>query len=274
MALWNRRSKDESSKSTAAVPSSTADTAGDSPTVLQLLAKPEPIRLETIGDKGLVTLIASAIVNPFGPTLNVLAVDGDPQPYRELPVIRLMLNPFAQEAEQVGLARIGTSWDLPATLPPFFSSIAGSCPTILLPSAMLDHRAAQTLCARFLEAFDDGLEVLEKVRRFPGDPWNRIQQDVDGLGDVLEDIERGKEKAGADRRLAPEEADELAAKLLDEESLKQELAALFYAWKGSIDFQSGSLATRALSLDEFARYFSLIAPSCRMPDLDEPGRSA
>ena len=36
-----------------------------------------------------------------GPTLNALEVDGDPVPGRELPVIRVLLNPFTQEAEQV-----------------------------------------------------------------------------------------------------------------------------------------------------------------------------
>jgi hypothetical protein len=199
----------------------------------------------------------------------VLAIVGDPQPGQELPVVRALLNPFTQEAEEVGMAWIGETWDLATDLRPFFSSIAGSCPTVLLPSAMLDDGEALALCSDFLQIFDDGVELLEKVRRFPGDPWNRVQEDVGGIGDVVRQFELAEEPAAVRRALNREEARELAASLLDEENLKHELAAFFYAWKGSIEFQSGALVQEALSLDGFARYFSVIAPSCRVPDMDD-----
>jgi hypothetical protein len=65
------------------------------------------------------------------------------------------------------------------------------------------------------------------------------------------------------------EARELASLLLDEETLKKEFAAFFYAWKGSIDFQSGSMADEALSLEDFLGWLSVIRPSCRMPEMSD-----
>lgn len=237
-------------------------------TVLHLSPSPRKVSSRNVGQGGMLTLLATGIVNPFGPTLNALMVDGDPELGRELPVLRLMLNPFVQEIEHVGEAKIGESWNLAGDLPPFFSSIAGSCPTILMPSAMLDEAAALALCAEFLQVFDDGFELREKVGRHPGDPFSRVQEDVEGLGDILSQFQAGAELDEAKRRLTPEEARHLAAILLDHENLKKELGAFFYAWKGSIDFQSGSLASEALSLEDFTGWFSMIVPSCRMPELE------
>jgi hypothetical protein len=237
-------------------------------TVLELAPSPKEISTQKVGQDGMLTLLATGLVNPFGPTLNALVIDGDPEPGRTLPVLRLMLNPFVQEFEQVGSATIGESWNLAGDLPPFFTSITGSCPSILMPSAMLDDSAALMLAAEFLQLFDDGFELREKVRRHPGDPFNRVQEDVDGLGDMLRQFTGGEELADTKRRLTPDEARELATTLLDQDNLKKELGAFFYAWKGSIDFQSGSIASEALTLEDFAGWFSLIAPSCRMPDLE------
>ena len=214
MAFWRKRVKEEQAEvrtTSDGTPQLSAESLPDTPTVLQAVT-PSRLRAKDIGRSGTVTLLATGIVNPFGPTLNVLAVDGEPTLGAQLPVLRLLLNPFTQEAEQVGLAKIGRTWNLATDLPPFYSCIAGSCPTVLLVSAMLDDEEAVALCSGFLQIFRDGPEVLEKIRRFPGDPWNRIQGDVDGLGDVLGEAELGEESAVVARTLTPEESIELAMK--------------------------------------------------------------
>ena len=61
-----------------------------------------------------------------------------------------------------------------------------------MPSTMLDDEEALALCTDFLQIFDDGFELLEKVRRFPGDPWKQVQEDVEGIGDILEQVELEK----------------------------------------------------------------------------------
>lgn len=269
MALWKKRRQEHTEEATPPPVAQTVQAeSAPAATVLQLSPSPREISTRNVGKEGMLTLLATGIVNPFGPTFNAIVVDGDPKPGRELPVLRFMLNPFVQELEQVGVARIGESWNLVSDLPPFFPSIAGSCPSILMPSQMLDDSAALELCAGFLQLFDDGFELREKVRRHPGDPFNRVQEDVEGLGDMLRQLVAGEEPTDAKRRLTPEEARDLAATLLDQENQKQELGAFFYAWKGSIDFQSGSMASDALSLDDFAGWFSRIAPSCRVPGLE------
>ena len=234
MALWRRRRREqeEGALGRTAPPSDYAWSASDAPTVLRLVDNPRSVATTKLGQDAVLTLLATGIVNPFGPTLNVLAIVGDPQPEQELPVVRALLNPFTQEATEVGFARIGERWDLAAHLRPFFSFIAGSCPTVLMPSTMLDDEEALALCTDFLQIFDDGFELLEKVRRFPGDPWKRVEE-VEGIGDILQQAELGEEPADTRRTLTQEEARALAISLLDEENLKQELAA-FYAWNSSM----------------------------------------
>lgn len=271
MTFWKKRRQEEPDETAPlrAAPTVPAEKARDTPTVLEMLASPKEAAPREVGQDGMLTLLATGIVNPFGPTLNALVVDGDPEPGLDLPILRFMLNPFVQEIEQVGVAKIGTSWNLAEDLQPLYPSIAGSCPSIVMPSATLDDDGALELCSGFLQSFDDGFGLLEKVRRFPGDPWNRVQSDVDGLGDILKQFQAGDEHVEGARRLTTEEARELASSLLNEENLKAELGALFYAWKGSIDFQSGSIAADALSFEDFAGWFSLIAPSCRLPDVGD-----
>jgi hypothetical protein len=91
MALWKRRRDPDEEVTTPRT--TTASTAAGS-TVLELLAVPKQVSVRKVGRKGTLTFMATGIVNPFGPTLNVLAIDGNPEPGREAPLLRFMLNPF------------------------------------------------------------------------------------------------------------------------------------------------------------------------------------
>jgi hypothetical protein len=208
-------------------------------------------------------------MNPFGPTLNALVLDGESGAERQLPVLYLMLNPFSQKVTEVGRATIADEWNLFGELPRFSHLPFGSCPTLLLPSAMLTHEDAVLLYARFLATFDDGYEVLGGVRQFPGDPWKRVKQAMDGIGGTLARLMAGQEDA-AGRKLTEDEAMELSADLLEPANLRSELEAFLAAWHGSIKFQGhGGVAATAMSVDEFARYLGMLAASCNLPELGE-----
>ena len=68
---------------------------------------------------------------------------------------------------------------------------------------------------------------MRKVRQFPGDPWNRVQQDMDGLVDVARQVIEGQ-GAPKEKPLTDSEAHELAAHLLRPENLDAELKAFMY----------------------------------------------
>lgn len=238
-------------------------------TTITLLESPERSSLAELEKGKLTTLFAAGIVNPFGPTLTVAAAQGILESDKQMPIVRMMLNPFSQECDVVGEIRIGETFDPRKDLPSLFPLISGACPTLLLPVSYLGPEISVDFYAQFLTSFADGSDVLNKVRRHPKDPWSRIQEEVDGLAGMMERAASGGERRHAAIPLSGSEAKELAASLLDPASLKVELQAFLFAWKGALEFQGSSgnraLANEALSFDGFIRIFSILAASCRLP---------
>src|ERR1043166_3218875 len=189
--------------------------------------------LKRVGKSGLTTLVAGGIVNPFGPTLTALVLDGDIRSGNPVPILVITLNPFAQEVQEVGVARMGDTWSPIEDLSPFFSLPLGGCPTLLLRSRLHEADDAIALYSRFLATFREGIRVLKSVRRFPGNPWDRVQQDVAGMATLSGKEASDRLRAGRladERRLTQAEAAELAANLLAPENVKQEMKAFLFAW--------------------------------------------
>jgi hypothetical protein len=192
---------------------------------------------------------------------------------RTLPIVYLMLNPFQQEVSIVGEAVIGQGWDSVRDVAPLFGVRLGGCPTLLLPSAYREPEEDVEFYADFRTRFDDGSQVVEKVRRFPGDPWKRVQQDTDERNQVMAAARKtGTPEAGRSpgRRLSRQEARELASHLLEPANLKAELDAFMYAWQGSIELRESRggafLSKKALPLEEFAKQLLLLSLTCRLPE--------
>lgn len=220
--------------------------------------------LRKLGQEELTTLIGGGIVNPLGPTLTALVLDGPYEEGRRAPVLHVMLNPFVQQLTEVGLARVGSTWNPYEAIQPFLGNTFAACPTLLLPSAMLEPAQAAGLYAYVLGTFREGSRVYESVRRYPGDPWTRIQAAMDELSAGPEDAEAREEG----RPLTEEEALELARTLLRPEHLAAELQAFMASWSGAIEFQGkAGLGRKAMSLERFIGYFAALAVSCNLPKL-------
>ncbi len=140
---------------------------------------------ESVGRQGVTTLFAIGIVNPMGPTLNALVADGLGAVGERRALLHLMLNPFSQSCYEVGSVVLGETPPSLRDLQAFFSLPLGACPTLLMPSALYSAECAQEFFTQLLQSFDDGTEAWEKVRRFPGDPWKRIQNEMEGLPDLI-----------------------------------------------------------------------------------------
>lgn len=56
---------------------------------------PRKRSLKSVGKRELTTLLAGGIINPFGPTLTALVLEGTIEPGAKLPILSVMLNPFA-----------------------------------------------------------------------------------------------------------------------------------------------------------------------------------
>ena len=122
-----------------------------------------------VGKRGFTTLIAGGFVDAFGPTLNVITVDGQFQMDQEyVPLLRLTLNPYEQSCHILGYVTVGDLWAPGEDLVPYLpSTLFRSCPTLLIPSAVLPSEVTHTLCARFLAGFGKGPDALARLLLTP-----------------------------------------------------------------------------------------------------------
>jgi hypothetical protein len=204
--------------------------------------------------------------------LNVVAVVGDFAPNRKLPLVRVMLNPFSQEAEQIGDAVFAGRWSPVQDFEPLLRLAAGACPTLVLPSSLLDEDDALTITARWLATFDDARKTMDSVGAHFGDPWTRVGEEVEqATAELVATLKpEGDLKLPSLRPLSSEEARAFARSVLSHKHFEPEIQAFFYAWKGSINFQlengGGRLAHGAMSPESFRTWLIASVQSCRVPE--------
>lgn len=181
-------------------------------------------------------------------------------PGATLQVVQLLLNPVIQEVQVVGEISVAETWCPAVVISPLFGLHYGSCPTLLLPSLLLEDDDVISIYAEFLRKFANARRVLEDVKQYFGNPWDRVSAEMHRASEELR-----KTAAEPMAPLNEKEAAELAELLLSEQHTRPELQALLFAWKGSIEHFAHGLAT--MSLETFQGVFARLAASCRVPNL-------
>lgn len=230
---------------------------------IKLTDAPCEIVLDEVMALPVTPLLVTGIVNPFGPTLDAVVVADHARSGTSLPVIRLMLNPFAQDAHVVGECVMGQKDGVASVIPGLFDLPYVSCPSLLLPNADLDEKNAISLHAEFLRRFEDAIDLLEQIRRHFGNPRDRVSADMDGALAQLSNSETEQPDGREGRFLTLEQAKALAMLLLSEQHAKRELMAFFQAWKGSL--KHGPTGLNTMDFDTFLTVFEHLTASCRLP---------
>lgn len=234
---------------------------GTSDAGIRFYAKPKPILPDRVLGETLTALLVAGIVNPFGPTLNAVVAMGKLKRGAKLPVVHLMLNPFSQEVHAVGELALGQQWRPAEAIRALFALPFGSCPSLVLPSTHLSEEQAVTLHAEFLCHHSDARDVLDRIKQFFGNPWDRVSHEMR----IAAERQAGGYTDACPAPLTEVEAREFAQLLLSEQQVKPELQAFFYAWDGSIKRVAPGLPS--MGLEPFLALFWEIAKSCRLPDL-------
>lgn len=237
--------------------------------MFELYASQTETPLDGLDRRAIKTLLLGGIVNPMGPTLNVVAAVGRFEPNRSLPLVHLMLNPFSQEAKQIGHALIGERWLPVRDFEPLTRLAFGACPTLVLASNLLDEEESVTITARWLASFGDARATMDSVNAHVGDPWTRVSEEMDRANAALGRGKTAKWNAETARCLNEPEALAFARTVLSQKHCEPEIQAFLYAWKGAIDFQrdhgGGGLAQCALSPEAFQNWLLACVESCRLP---------
>lgn len=228
---------------------------------ISLFDEPTPLSLVDLDGSSLDVFFATGIVNPFGPTLSVVAAAGEPSEGRELPVVEIMLNPFSQRVLQIGKMLVGSKWTLVDDLKPLIQRDYGGCPTMVLITNQVTDSVRFDLATQILESYGEQVRgVLQAVKKHLGDPWTRVSEEMRG---TAHDV---------DGRSTPEVAQELASLVLSPDHFKPEFQAFSAAWHGSIENTGLSVQMRlsAMSSDQFKEFFFARAlPALWVPEIEE-----
>jgi len=228
---------------------------------ISLFDEPTPLDLNDLDGSPLDVFFATGIVNPFGPTLSVVAAAGEPSEGRELPVVEIMLNPFSQRVLQIGKMLVGSEWTPADDLKPLIQRDYGGCPTLVLASKQVTDGVRFDLATQILETHGDRVKgVTEAVKAHFGDPWTRVSEEM-----------RGAEYDTDDRSI-PEVARELTSLLLTSQHFKAEFQAFVAAWHGSIENMglSDQMKVSAMGSEQFNEFFlTRVLPAVWVPEIED-----
>jgi hypothetical protein len=217
---------------------------------------------EVLGEAIPMTFIGCGIVNPMGPTLNLLAADRVGQSGEQSNLYRLMLNPFTQTCDRVGTVAFGDEWSPSNDLAPFFGPDWGTCPALLLPPGFCSSDTLHDLFQAFLQTFSDGDEAWRNVKAHPGDPWSRVKEE---MSDATSMIQRLRKTLGGTtpRPLTHEEAGDMARLQLNPTNLSEELKAFLFAWNGAQQFTG----LKGMPQKDFIHILIKFGMTCRIPGI-------
>ena len=227
------------------------------PCSIEMYPQPLETSLSDLDGAVLDVFFAHMIVNPFGPTLTFVAAAGKPQIGQALPLVKVMLNPFSQDVQQIGRFWVGDTWTPMQDFEPFLELDYGSCPTLMLISNQIEESVRKELASKLFANFDEDVaRVCRSVEKHFGDPWTRVSEAMSGGNDDYKDI-------------SPEDAGvQMSEAVFNDGHVKPELSAFFYAWNGSIE-QTGiddhmkQIAMSSAAFKDF--FFERIAPTVWLP---------
>lgn len=231
------------------------------------ISEPRPYPIAYLRGNPLYPILISGIVNPYGPTLTVVAAVRD-RTSAPLALVYAYLNPFRSELFIPGYFIEG---QLSAPLPDQllqalqpFQIFSGGAPTLCIPAGYLDAFDVRYLYSRLFSNFGALHRVLDRLRRFPLNPGDRVSEEMQEAAANFTGQRIGQ-TIGADEPLSDDDMNALLDIVLDAEHNRKELSAFGYAWQGAIDQQRRSnnveLADNAFQYDDFLPAFTHILES-------------
>lgn len=198
---------------------------------------PHPASLEEMLAGSFSALWAAAILNPYGPTIEIVALrpglSGNDRPV-STEVIRMSLNPFSQTCCVVGHAEVGESWSPFDDWCQFLPGDLGGCPSFFLTHKCLSASQAVYFVGTIVAYFDDSLSLMDRVRRHPNDPWNRISEEIKQSASNpaanKSPTGEGPARSNAD---AAQDALALSSALLEPKAHRAEFEAFLACWDGA-----------------------------------------
>ena len=195
------------------------------------------------------------IVNPYGPTIASLLLLHESNDWA---LYRLILNPFHQELTRLRAAKEEESASPNKIIEEQGLGLTGT-PTILLFASARSDDEIFAGARQVALAVDDFGSTIDSLRRFPGNPWDRITEEVREAEKKMVEVVKQKKsnptppgKTKSKRKPTNHDIDDYLTITL--KNFKEELPAFCSAWNGSIELQKSSgnleLAKTAMPFDD------------------------
>jgi Flotillin len=78
--------------------------------------------------------------------------------------------------KEIGIS--GSSWQPVHDFEPLFGLELGGCPSLVLPSCLLEEHEAIAIHARWLAGFRGMRDTWRFIKKYPSDPWTRVNESV------------------------------------------------------------------------------------------------
>lgn len=223
---------------------------------LRPLAEHREYPVSWLGDSQVLPILIGGIVNPFGPTLTVIALANDSTTAPPA-LVWASLNPFHSTVRVVGYLRPG---EMAASLLDQISEelgargvFAGGTPSFFLQDGILNAPERRRICHSLITGCSDLPALYDRLRRFPMNPWDRVTEEVSAAFDSASAT--SNVASSATDPLKEGELQALLDILLDVNHGQHELSAFSYAWKQSIELQATAgnhdLATGVYQFHQF-----------------------
>lgn len=207
-------------------------------TYLRRLSEPRSYPVAYAWENQILPICISGIVNPIGPTMTLVGCVRD-KTGAPLALVYAYFNPFRSELFVPGYFVNGDmgaplSDQIASAIGPF-GAFAQAMPSLCVAGQGLEPLEVRPLVKRLFAQAPDGQNMLTRLRQFPLNPWDRVSAEMQDAAARVADV--GAPAGAGNGRLSDADMDELLKIVLDEPHNKQEVAALFYAWKGAIEQQ-------------------------------------
>jgi len=174
-------------------------------------------------------IVSYGIVNPFGPTLIILATPKVWKGKETVPIIMLQIHPLFPE--------IMKRWEISTAHDTFFRDFEnviedictgdvsdGGCPTLFFPGVGWSLDNCLDILARIVSNRDGSREVYETCKRFKGNAFDRVSFEVSNMM-----------TKGSTERLSYGEALKFVRMQIEDKSFRSEISAFGTAYNGAIN---------------------------------------
>ena len=214
-------------------------------------------------------LFATGIVNPNGPTVNVVYYDYDPDTH-SAKLICVNIHPTSDSIREVGSAIWSGSGRVLEYIEFYSDFFNGSMPSLFIKGKFYSEHLFNGIIEKYITNCDGSLRTYRFMKEYEGKPFKRVTAEINSALDLFSKEKQVKKQSFFQRIFGSEpkniekiDVDDFIKILTKEKNVFPEIQALFMAYNGSIEnvIPPGMVQ---ITFKEFVHIFTHVAIQCHL----------